>query len=219
MIPGMPDIPGLNRLPPSFVDAAIGFGGAFAINMVFGNQWGIYSQYGVPILLADTVYSVKYQNSSQIAQAPVEKGTFTSYNKVQDPYKATVALAKGGGNPAERGAFIAQLEALSRSTIQYHVVTPEFVHRNASITGYDYARDPQAGARMIVANIHLEEVRESGVEYDTVETRNPADSAILSAGEVQTSPVDSSILNRIVSSGALSTVWDNVKNAAAGAFQ
>ena len=201
MIKGMPSIPGI---PPTVSDSIIGFGGAFAINMIFGNQWGVYSQYGIPILLADTVLSTKYQNSSQISQAPLEKGTFASYNKVQDPYKATVTLVKGGSNPALRGAFLAQIDALSRSTILYNVVTPEFVHQSANIIGYDYVREPQAGATMLTVNLHLEEVREVDVELDSTaadETENPEDSATQDAGEVQPEEAGESLLSRIVGKG------------------
>lgn len=202
MIPGIPDLPGgFKGLVTSGTDALIGFGGAFAINRVFGNRWGVYNQFGVPILLADTVHSLKYQNSHQVAQAPVEKGTFTSYNKVADPYQATVVMAVGGSSPTTRGAFIAQLEALSRSTLLFHVVTPEYVYRNATITGYDYAREPQAGARMVVANIHLQEVRESSVKYETVVTKNPADAAPVEMGEVQPVTPPPSILARTLPDG------------------
>jgi hypothetical protein len=198
MIPGIPDIPDFKGLVTSGTDALISFGGATLIRMIFGNQWGIFNQYGVPIMLADTVFSVKYQNSSQIAQAPVEKGTFTSYNKVQNPYQATVTLIRGGGDPTLRGLFIAQLELLANSTLLFHVITPEYVHTNAAIAGYDYAREPQGGARMIIANIHLEEVREATVTYETKETENPEDSPKVDNGEQQTEPASESVLSKVV---------------------
>lgn len=200
MIPGLPNIPDFKGLVTSSSDALISFGGASLIRMVFGNQWGIYSQFGIPILLADTVYSLNYQNASQVAQAPVEKGTFASYNKVQNPYQSSVVMAKGGGDPTMRGLFIAQLEALSNSTLLFHIVTPEFVHRNAAIIGYDYARAPNSGARMIVANVHLEEVREVSVSYETKETANPADSATEDGGEAQPVETPQSTLRGIVDS-------------------
>lgn len=217
MIPGIPDIPGFKGLATSGIDALIGFGGAYAINRIFGNQWGVYNQFGIPILLADTFHSMKCQNTSQVSQAPVERGTFTSYNKVQDPYKATVTLIKGGGNQTERGAFIAQLEALSKSTLLFHVVTPEYVHRNAAIVGYDFAREPGGGARMVVANLHLQEVRESKVQYETVEPKNPEDASTVESGEQQVEQVPDSVLLRVVKSDAVregvQTVLDLAEDA------
>lgn len=224
MIDGLPDIPGFKGLEVSGLDALIGFGGAFAINMIFGNQWGVFSQFGVPILLADTVYSVKYSNSNTVSSAPIERGSFTDYNKVQDPYKASVTMIRGGGNATMRGAFIAQLEALSRSTLLFNVVTPEYVHRNASIVGYNYVREPQNGARMIAATIELQEIRESSVRYESVEVENPADSPLRDAGEVQASEAGESVLNRIVTSagGLVDTIGDLVnrtRSAVQGVFQ
>lgn len=208
MIPGMPDIPDFKGLVSSGTTALIGAGGAFAINRVFGNQWGIFNQFGVPILLADTVHSVKHYNTSQVAQAPVERGTFTSYNKVADPYTATVTMIVGSGSAARRGAFIAQLEALSRSTLLFHVITPEYVHINSAIVGYDYAREPNSGARMIIANIHLQEVREGSVERVLVQTENPEDMPAVDHGEQQPETPSESTLNRIVTSedGLVNTV-------------
>lgn len=200
MIPGIPDIPDFKGLVSSGTDALISFGGATLIRMIFGNQWGIFNQYGIPIMLADTVHSVKYQNSSQIAQAPVEKGTFASYNKVQNPYQASVTMIRGGGDPTLRGLFIAQLELLSKSTLLFHVITPEYVHINASILGYDYAREPQSGARMVVANIHLEEVREAKVTYETKETKNPEDAPQADGGEQQPKEASQSLLSKAVDS-------------------
>jgi len=200
MIPGIPDIPDFKGLVTSGTDALISFGGATLVRMIFGNQWGIFNQYGIPIMLADTVYSVKYQNNSQISQAPVEKGTFASYNKVQSPYQASVCLIRGGGDATMRGLFMAQLELLSKSTLLFHVITPEYVHINAAIVGYDYAREPQGGARMIVANIHLEEVREAKVTYETKETKNPEDAPEVDGGENQPEAANQSILSRVVDS-------------------
>lgn len=223
MIDGLPDIPGFKGLEVSGLDALIGFGGAFAINMVFGNQWGVFSQFGVPILLADTVYSVKYSNSNTVSSAPVERGSFTDYNKVQDPYKASVTMIRGGGNATMRGAFIAQLEALSRSTVLFNVVTPEYVHTNASIVGYSYVREPQNGARMIAATIDLQEIRESSVRYESASVENPEDTPTRDMGEVQPNEAGESVLSRgaQVIDGAIETIGDlvnQVRNASQGIF-
>lgn len=215
MIDGMPDIPNFKGLETSGLDALIGFGGAFAINMIFGNVWGVFSQYGIPILLADTVYSVKYSNTSTVSSAPVERGSFTDYNKVQDPYKASVTLIKGGGSTTMRGLFLAQIDALSRTTILYHIVTPEYVHMNAAIVGYDYAREPQNGARMIAATLHLQEVRETEVEYETEETEEPEDMPEEDMGEVQPEEAEESLLSRASDAldGAIESVKDLIDRA------
>jgi hypothetical protein len=209
MIPGMPNIPGLPSGPGGIVqeglNSLISFGGAFAIGLIFGDRWGIFNEFGIPVLLADNVTSVEFQNTASVANAPLEKGTFASYNKVQDPYTATVQMTKGSGGTLERGAFIAQLEALSRSTLLFNVLTPEYVHRNAAITGFGYRRLPNEGNRIIIANIELKEVREVEVQYDQEDTENPEDADSVDGGEVETGPAESVLSQGARAAGEIAT--------------
>lgn len=204
MIKGMPSVPNLPVDPAgvlsSGIDAAISFGGAFVIGLIFGDRWGIFNEYGIPVLLADNVTSVEFQNSANAVNAPIEKGTFGSYNKVQDPYTASVQMTKGGGSATERGAFIAQLEALAKSTLLFNVLTPEYVHRSAAIVGFGYRRLPNDGNRIIIANIDLKEVREVKVQYEQEETKNPEDAAVEDGGEVEAEDANESVLSSAVRS-------------------
>ena len=182
---GMPNIPDFKGLKTAGIDAAISFGGAALLNAIFGNVWGVVNQYGIPILLADNVLSVQYSNTHTISNAPVEKGSFASYNKVEDPYKATVEMSKGSGGSFERGAFLAQLEMLKNSTLKFYVITPEYVYKDACIVGLDYARSASDGAQLIKVNVHLEEIREVVVEYSSEEVKNPDDAAKKNGGDKQ----------------------------------
>ena len=202
---GMPSIPNYKGLVTAATDAAISLGGAALINVVFGNYWGVINEYGIPILLADNVISLKYSTSAKIASAPVEKGSFASYNKVNEPWKATVQMSKGSGGTLMRGVFLAQIETLANSTLKFHIITPEYVYTNASIVGYDTAREASDGAQLIKVNLHLEEVREVTVQYDTEEVKNPDDAANKEGGDKQPQQENKSILKTIVdaASGAL----------------
>lgn len=180
---GMPDIPNWKGIPNAALDAGISFGGATLINKLFGNYWGIFNQFGVPLLLADNVISLQYQNQNRVVSAPIEKGSFASYNKVADPWKATVQLSKGSGGTFERGAFLAQLEVLSKSTLKFIIITPEFVYKFANITGYDLAREAKDGATLIKVNVHLDEVREVTVKYDEEEVKQPDDAKTKDGGD------------------------------------
>lgn len=177
---GIPSVP---KLPPNIGNALISFGGAQLINRVFGNYWGIFDQRGIPLLLADNVASVKHETKSQIANAPVERDSFATYNKVAEPFNISVMMTKASGGVTERGAFLALLDALANSTDLFMVITPEAVYPNCNITGYDYAREAGDGARMIKVDIHLQEIREVVVKYKTVK----ADSASVEkdGGKVQ----------------------------------
>lgn len=179
---GMPDIPNWKNIPDAAINAGISFGGGALINTLFGNYWGIFNEFGVPLLLADNVLSLQYQNQSRVVNAPIEKGSFTSYNKVADPYKATVQLSKGSGGTLERGAFLAQLEVLAKSTLKFYIITPEYVYKSANIVGFDFAREARDGATLIKVNVHLEEIREVSVQYDEEEVTSPDDSKVKDTG-------------------------------------
>lgn len=186
----MPDIPNWKGLPNAGLDAGISLGGAALINSLFGNYWGIFNEYGVPLLLADSVISLQYENKSRVVNAPIERGTFASYNKISDPWKATVQMSKGSGGALERGAFLAQLEILSKSTLRFIIITPEFVYKFANIVGYDLAREAKDGATLIKVNVHLEEIREVTVSYAEEEVTKPDDSKVKDTGD-QTQKVES----------------------------
>ncbi|HEK1928439.1 TPA: hypothetical protein SMS04_003164 [Proteus mirabilis] len=191
---GMPDIPNWKGLPNAGLDAGISLGGAALINSLFGNYWGIFNEYGVPLLLADNVISLQYENKSRVVNAPIERGTFASYNKISDPWKATVQMSKGSGGALERGAFLAQLEILSKSTLRFIIITPEFVYKFANIVGYDLAREAKDGATLIKVNVHLEEIREVTVSYAEEEVTKPDDSKVKDTGD-QTQKVESQGFN------------------------
>ncbi|OBX10417.1 hypothetical protein QV09_05575 [Gallibacterium salpingitidis] len=180
---GIPSVPGL---PKNIGDAAIKFGGALLINALFDNYWGIFDQNGIPLLLADNVKSVRFKNSSKVAEAPLEMGSFTNYNKVNDPFTVDVMMTKGSGGVVERSAFLALLDVFANSTDLFMVITPESIYPNCNIIGYDYAREHNDGARLLKVNIHLKEIREVQAEY--TETKSDTSSATQKQGKV--SPIE-----------------------------
>ena len=169
----MPDVP---NLPKNIGDAVIKFGGAQTIKLFFGNYWGIFDQNGLPLLLVDNVKSVKFQNATKISNAPVEKGSFASYNKVIEPYTVNVVVTKSSGGATERGAFLALLDGFANSTDLFMVITPEAIYPNCNIVGYDYLREASNGARMI------KEVRLVTAQY--TKTKVPAAEPAQNAGTV-----------------------------------
>ena len=182
---GIPNIPDFKGLVTSGSNALIGLGGAAIIRAIFGNVWGLVNEFGVPVLLADNVLGLSFQSASTIVNAPIEGGSFASYNKVATPSQAVVQMSKGSGGALMRGAFLAQLLALEGSTLKFYVISPEFVHRNMCITNVDYARSAQEGVQLIVVNVSLEEVREVKVNYSFEEVEAPSDAKAVDGGSVQ----------------------------------
>jgi len=182
---GIPNIPDFKGLVTSGSNALIGLGGAAIIRAIFGNVWGLVNEFGVPVLLADNVLGLSFQSASTIVNAPIEGGSFASYNKVATPSQAVVQMSKGSGGALMRGAFLAQLLALEGSTLKFYVISPEFVHRNMCITNVDYARSAQEGVQLIVVNVSLEEIREVKVNYSFEEVEAPSDAKAVDGGSVQ----------------------------------
>jgi hypothetical protein len=189
---GLPTIP---NFAPSVSGALLSFGGAFLINQIFGNYWGIFDQSGFPILLADNVTRVGYQDSSKVSSAPVESGSFAHYNKVISPNSVTVQMTKGSGGVMERGAFLGIIKALAGSTDLFTVITPEAIYPNVNITSHDYSREATDGARLLKVNLHLEEIREVSSQYvktetqDTSAAQNPGAQNPTNGGQQQAQPV------------------------------
>lgn len=184
-IEGMPNIPVLKDLDKMDTKTVITLGGIALLKAVFANYWGIFNEYGVPILLADSIISLNFSNSYSISQAPLEQGSFASYNKVAEAYKATVQLSKGSGGTFMRGVFLKQIDALAASTLKFYIITPEYVYMNACITGYDLVREAHDGAQLMKINLHLQEVREVVVMYKSDEVKNPDDTQSKDGGEKQ----------------------------------
>ena len=193
---GMPSIPNFKGLVTAGTDAAISLGGAALIRAVFGEVWGLVNEFGVPILLSDSVKNVDYTNSSTISKFLIEKGSFSSYNKVTDPRFLSVQLIKWKGTKLEKSAWLAQLELYANSTLKFHVVTPEYLYRNYNITRLAYMRD-NTSIQMITASIDLEEVREVQLEFGTQEAKAEQDNGTVEGGTVQPKEASQSMLSKL----------------------
>lgn len=211
---GLPQLPPelmqkWDALPDNVSNALIQFGGATVINAIFGDYWGIFGQNGIPLLLADNVVSLKTTHTSKVSNAPIEQGSFTSYNKVQEPFTLTVQFSKGSGGVLERGAFLGLLDALAKSHDLYMVITPEAIYPNCAIVGYDYAREAGNGARLLKVNVHLAEVRLVEVEY--TKTQSDSAQAEVDNGKQQTQTVANQKLETTQEQSILSKIgeWFN----------
>ena len=194
---GMPNIH--NFSAPSLINAALSLGGAALIKAVFGKQWGVVNQYGIPILLADSVLGLSHDAGASISNLPLEKGSFASYNKVNNPSMATVQLAKSSGGSLQRGLFLTQLEMLLKSTLSFHIISPEYVYMNYQIIGTNLSRTSTEGCTLLRVNLDLQEVLEAKVEYDTEVVENPSDAQTKDGGAKQAEDkTSSSVLYDII---------------------
>ncbi|HGO6078357.1 hypothetical protein [Burkholderia cenocepacia] len=186
-VPNLPGVPPLIRVPGESL-------GSFALSLITTDAigllegllapiWGIFDENGAPMAVADTALSIEYRGDSRISKYPQEQGGFADYNKVQVPYSARVQLACGGSD-ARRAAFLSSIEASKQSTMLFTVITPDATYENANVVAYDYRRTTKNGVTLVVAEVYLEEVRQTVVaQFDNTQNAASQDSASL--GQVQ----------------------------------
>lgn len=182
--------------------------------------WGIYNSSNAQILTAAHVIGIDYNIGYAISDAPLEEGAFTSYNKVKQPYQATVSMVCDGTESGSssivssleslvgissgtssginvRASFIKTLETIVADTNLYNIVTPEFTYTNANIIGYRFRRQTQSGVTMVICDIGIQEVRKTASLFYT-STKEPQGETTVQNGTVQTStpsiPVQTSLL-------------------------
>src|SRR5690349_13658992 len=96
-VPDAPGVPPMVRVYKALDVVAILASDAAQLVKAFGPpQWGIFDQFGQPLLQADSIIAVDYRRAYRISDYPVEEGGFGSYDKVQEPYDIRVTMAVSG---------------------------------------------------------------------------------------------------------------------------
>jgi hypothetical protein len=120
--------------------------------------WGIY-QNGAPVVIADTVTELDYRQEWSVADYPVERGGFESYDKVNTPFRIRIRFASGG-SVANREALLASIAAIGDTLDLFDVVTPEAVYTSVNVERYDYRRSATNGLGLMIVDIDVLEIRE-----------------------------------------------------------
>lgn len=225
--PGVPPV--LRKIGAAVESVALLAADAITIVQLFaGPQWGIF-QNGIPILIGDSVVGVDYRREWRVSTYPVEQGGFASYNKVSEPYDIRVTFACSGSqslvstilaggaigalitgtDPAaeNRTAFMIALEQIGASLGLLDVITPEFTFSSCNITHIDYRREARRGATMVLIDVWLVEIRQSGVATFTA-TKDTSGAAAVDNGAVQPSTAPANITPTPASSPLSSPVVD-----------
>ena len=164
------------------------------------------------VLSAAHVDSLGVNEASTISKSPQEMGNFTSFNKVYEPFTATIRFicdgsetgnlglnllpgflngALGNGPDKVKKSFADTLAALVKDTNLYFVATPQRIYKHANIIGYRIDRKSDQGVDMIVADVTLQEVR-STKKTGWVTVKHPQGAPTQDNGAVTASPQGSS---------------------------
>lgn len=172
---------------PSALSGAFG-----ALSSMTGMGSGLASIPGVGTALSSlgltstlSVNSVQYSKETKVSEFPIEKGSFTSYNKVELSSNPVITLCFSGFE-SDRTKFIEQIDSACKSTDLYDVVTPEKTYRDHSIERYRYERSAERGRTLMFVEISLKEVRQVTSTYSNPKSvKTPSATPKVDTGKVQ----------------------------------
>jgi hypothetical protein len=190
--PFFPNVPVAIGVPPVLRNAANMAAGtvnllasdSLSVAQTTASQWGIYTSDGGLALNPDNIAMVNFDAEYRLADYPIEKGGFQTYDKVQMPFDTIVRLTKGGPR-SEREAFVKTVEKMRGDYELYSVVTPEATYRNVNIARVTIDRSAESGAGMIIVDMHLREIRQTAAAAFS-QTKDPASADAANNGPTQT---------------------------------
>lgn len=144
---------------------------------------------------------VEFAKETRVSDFPVEGGSFVTYNKVELPANPLVTLTLAGSED-DRTFFLNAIDAACKSTTPYNVVTPEVQYTNYTLESYRYQRRAERGARLLIVEISLKEIRSVSAAFTTaaspiVSPQNPAATPQSNNGMTQAATPDTSTLKSI----------------------
>lgn len=184
----IPLLPGVPPLKTDFKNALIANGTvalADALVSPASQKWGLYNKKGKRALQPDSFMGVDYRNNWRVSKYPVEQGKFSSYNKVNTPFAATVWMSKGG-SLSERANFIIEVDKLANNLTPYDIITPEINHLNVTVEDYEYSRRVEKGAGVIIVGLHFTEIRvTAAIQYRQTRSGKQISSQVPTAQKTQ----------------------------------
>jgi hypothetical protein len=132
--------------------------------------WGIFdATANVEVLKPDNFISVEFKKEMNISNYPIEQGAFNSYNKVRTPFSIILKISKGSSvgiattnsTVSDRDTFLNELDSLLASNMLFTIVTPEASYSNVNLEEYDFRRELQNGAGMIIASLRFVEIMQA----------------------------------------------------------
>lgn len=115
----------------------------------------------------DTFLGYDYMRENKTAEKPVEKGSFSSYNKIVLPEQVNVVLAKGGSS-FELKQALKKLEQYQGSTDTINIVLPFKSYINMSLNKLSHGMKEGGASSLLVCELGLKEVQERKASYQTL---------------------------------------------------
>lgn len=155
-----------------WLDHKINFGLNYAKNYarqfdflgILPEQWTLLDSEGEKAFDFDSFAKLNLKSESKIIQAPVERGSFVMYNKLNTPLELKCVLIKQG-LPEELQTYVDALLDYADSTNLLSIVTPDKEYTNMNLVSVSFDRSAEGGVNLIMADCAFTEVRQVTPEY------------------------------------------------------
>ena len=126
------------------------------------------------------------EKASRLPEEPIEKGSFSTYNRVIEPRSITCRLGVKGKASDLQNA-IDRLTELSENDEKITLTTPEQSYKNMMLESFDYRRDANNGRGVLYVDLRFKEIREVASQQTTTaveEAEEPIDAEDAEDGSV-----------------------------------
>jgi len=169
-------IPGVPQLPLGAATAPIVGIASSAISSMLWQaaqqppQWGVFDQDNNLAVQPDSILDFTHRTRSEIANFPIQDGSFASYNKVVLPFEIILRFTKGGSQD-DRTQFLADIETLYQSIDLYTVMTPERVYEDVNLEYYEIVRRGSKGAYWFAeVDLYFQQILQTQAQYTNTST-------------------------------------------------
>lgn len=216
----------------TLLNAIRGGGLLSIINSTLSPGYGIYnSNIPTKALTPTSFIGVEIVKDSAVTIAPIEKGTYSSYNKVNRPGEIRVTFAFEGWTGfsgaipnltnfslASRTDILSKLDEMVEGANLYDIETPDTTYQNYDLTHYDYRTSSQEVTILIVSAV-FQAIRDMGnvtLSNATGNVVEPGNNADIKSANGRTAMGNSGVTASTLTDvkGALSGLKNSLSSAA-----
>ncbi|QNC78787.1 hypothetical protein [Klebsiella quasipneumoniae] len=211
--------------------SAINSGSIFSIiNSTLFPSWGItYNKVdetltgvipGMTVFEPTGWVSAEPVGDAAIVNAPIEKGSYTSYNKVRRPAELRVVFVLEGWSAytgalpnitnfstLSRTGLLAILDTMKNTACTYNIETPDRVYEGYDLAHYDYSISARGGLTLLKVSATFQQV------MDIAEVSLSSNTTVKSPTNNDASSVNSAILTTNGQSSVKDVTLTDVKDA------
>lgn len=211
--------------------SAINSGNIFSIiNSILSPTYGIYLKSGVKALSPTSFLGIEYGADASVVSSPIEKGSYSSFNKVKRPPIIRVLFTLEGWTGysgsipnltnftlTSRSDMLAALDAMVADAQVYDIETPDTTYEDYDIVRYNYRTSDRDVTLLTVEAIFQAVLEEAEVTLTstTANSNTTANSTSKSASAI-TEKANSTATNSTLDDvkGALTGLKESVSSAA-----